>query len=52
VVYSLQKVGKMEKTGTGYEREMTAAAQPGTRIVAFVERGEVGRVTAAGEGRM
>jgi hypothetical protein len=52
VVYSLQKVGKLERNGAGFEREVTATVQPGTRIVAFVEKGGVGRVTAIGQGRL
>ena len=52
VVYSLQKVGKLERNGSGFEREVTATVQPGTRIVAFVEKGGVGRVTAIGQARL
>ncbi len=52
VVYSLQKVGKLERNGPAFEREVTATVQPGTRVVAFVEKGGVGRVTAIGQARL
>lgn len=52
VVYSLQKLGKLERNGPAFEREVSATVQPGTRIVAFVEKGGVGRVTAIGQARL
>jgi hypothetical protein len=51
VVYWLQKM-KLERNGSAFEREVTATVQPGTRIVAFVEKGGVGRVTAIGQARL
>ncbi len=52
VVYSLQRVGKLERNGSAFEREVTVTLQPGTRIVAFVEKSGVGRVTAIGQARL
>jgi hypothetical protein len=43
---------KLERNGSAFEREVTATVQPGTRIVAFVEKGGVGRVTAIGQARL
>lgn len=43
VVYSLQKLGKPA------DREVTLDVKPGSRIVAFVEKSGVGRVTALGQ---
>ena len=51
VVYSLQKLGKLERSGAGYEREVVVSVKAGSRIVAFVEKGGVGRVTGLGEAR-
>ena len=45
VVYSLQKLGKAA------DREMMLDVKPGSRIVAFVEKAGVGRVTALGQVR-
>jgi hypothetical protein len=52
VVYSLQKVAKLERNGAGYDRDVVVNAQPGSRIVAFVEKAGVGRVTAIGQARL
>ncbi len=38
VVYSLQQIGNLNQNGEGYDREITVKVQPGSRIVAFVEK--------------
>ncbi|MDE3196346.1 MAG: DUF1223 domain-containing protein [Acidobacteriota bacterium] len=45
VVYNLQKLGKAA------DRDLLIDVKPGSRIVAFVSKGGVGRVTAVGEAR-
>jgi len=52
VVYSLQKLAKPDRTAAGYEREVLVKCEPGARVVAFVAKGGVGKVVAAGQGRL
>jgi len=50
VVYSLQKIGKADRNG--FDKDVTMDVKPGSRIVAFVEKAGVGRVTALGQARL
>jgi hypothetical protein len=54
VVYSLEKIGKLDKKTPGFDREVAFSPKVGetTRIVAFVEQHEVGRVVALGSARL
>jgi hypothetical protein len=54
VVYSLEKVGKVDKKAGSFDRELTVAARGGetTRVVAFVAKSEAGRVVAVGQARL
>jgi hypothetical protein len=54
VVYSLEKVAKLGRREVAFDREISVNAKPGetTRIVAFVEKPEVGRVVALGQARL
>jgi hypothetical protein len=54
VVYSLEKVAKLDKKEAGFDREIPFSAKAGetTRIVAFVEEPEIGRVVALGAARL
>lgn len=54
VVYSLEKIAKLDKKGDAFDREIAFHPKAGetTRIVAFVEQREVGRVVALGSARL
>jgi hypothetical protein len=54
VVYSLEKVAKIDRRDSSFERAVAFTPHPGetTRIVAFVQRPEIGRVVALGQARM
>ena len=54
VVYSLQKVGEGgSQSGDGFDREVAFKPMPGetTRVVAFIEKPEIGRVWQLGQAR-
>jgi hypothetical protein len=57
VVYSLEKIGRLDRKTTVFDHEVTVTLRPGetTRVVAFVakpEAGEAGRVVAVGQARL
>ena len=54
VVYSLEKVGKIDKHDAAFDREIAFTPYQGetTRIVAFIQKPEIGRVVAIGQARM
>ncbi len=54
VVYSLQKVGKVDRRAATFDREVAFKPMAGetTRVVAFVEKPEIGRVLAIGQARL
>jgi hypothetical protein len=54
VVYSIEKLGKLDRHAGPFDRDVTVSIKPGekTRIVAFVEKAGVGRVTAVGQARL
>lgn len=54
VVYSLQKVGKIDRKAVTFDRDVPFDRRPGemTRVVVFVEKPEIGRVAAIGQARL
>jgi hypothetical protein len=54
VVYSLEKVGKLDRREGTFDREITISPRAGetTRIVAFVAKQEMGHVVALGQARL
>jgi hypothetical protein len=54
VVYSIEKVAKIDGRDSTFDREITISPRAGepTRVVAFVEKSEMGRVLALGQARL
>ncbi len=54
VVYSLEKVGRVDRKAATFDREITVSVRGGepTRIVAFVEKPELGHVVAVGQAKL
>jgi hypothetical protein len=54
VVYSLEKVGKVDRKSAAFDREVTVTLKGGepTRVVAFVAKPDLGRVVAVGQARL
>jgi hypothetical protein len=52
VVYSIEKIGKVS-AGAAYDKELTVTVKgDSTRVVAFIEKSGVGRVTGIGQARL
>jgi hypothetical protein len=52
VVYSIQKLGKLDRTASGFEKEVVVSSEQGTRVVAFATKSGAGRITAIGQARL
>jgi hypothetical protein len=54
VVYSLEKIAKIDKKDAMFDKEIPFAAKNGetTRIVAFVAKPDMGKVVALGAARL
>jgi hypothetical protein len=54
VVYSLQKIAKLDRKSPAFDRDVPFDRKPGdsTRIVAFVAKPDMGRVVAVGQARL
>jgi hypothetical protein len=52
VVYSIEKIGKVS-AGAAFDKELTVTVKgDSTRVVAFIEKSGVGRVTGIGQARL